>query len=158
MSTLLDKQIRYLGATRLTFWVRPELVDFCQHARRPAPEDPDQGQRAARRRAGPARQRAERCTSASSSTPAGECAVVDDGTRSARPTCKRPGPEHGRRACTAATAGSICSTCRAWKAQSRLAESLSDLISWNEESLIEDALQLLKGVRKPDRRRAVLHA
>ena len=23
MSTLLDKQIRYLGATRLTFWVRP---------------------------------------------------------------------------------------------------------------------------------------
>ena len=30
MSTLLDKQIRYLGATRLTFWVRPELVDFCK--------------------------------------------------------------------------------------------------------------------------------
>src|SRR5215213_8993771 len=30
MSTLLDKQIRYLGATRLTFWVRPEMVDFCK--------------------------------------------------------------------------------------------------------------------------------
>src|SRR4029450_12666067 len=30
MSTLLDKQIRYTGATRLTFWVRPELVDFCR--------------------------------------------------------------------------------------------------------------------------------
>src|SRR5687767_6817328 len=30
MSTLLDKQIRYLGAKSLTFWVRPELVDFCK--------------------------------------------------------------------------------------------------------------------------------
>src|SRR3954467_7048024 len=30
MSTLLDKQIRYLGATRLTFWARPEMVDFCK--------------------------------------------------------------------------------------------------------------------------------
>src|SRR5437016_5165992 len=30
MSTLLDKQIRYLGATRLTLWVRPEMVDFCK--------------------------------------------------------------------------------------------------------------------------------
>src|SRR4029434_8309389 len=33
--------------------------------------------------------------------------------------------------------------------QSRMAESLGDLISWNEESLVEDAIQLLKGVRKP---------
>jgi hypothetical protein len=32
MSTLLDKQIRYLGATRLTFWVAPELADFCRRA------------------------------------------------------------------------------------------------------------------------------
>ena len=30
MSTLLDKQIRYTGATRLTLWVRPEMVDFCK--------------------------------------------------------------------------------------------------------------------------------
>src|SRR5436189_112446 len=28
MSTLLDKQIRYLGATRLTFWVRPDLISW----------------------------------------------------------------------------------------------------------------------------------
>jgi UDP-N-acetylglucosamine diphosphorylase/glucosamine-1-phosphate N-acetyltransferase len=35
------------------------------------------------------------------------------------------------------------------EAQSRMAESLADLISWNEESLIEDGLQLLKGVRRP---------
>ena len=30
-----------------------------------------------------------------------------------------------------------------------MADSLADLISWNEESLIEDGLQLLKGVRRP---------
>src|SRR6476619_6612453 len=30
MSTLLDKQIRYTGATRLSLWVRPEMVDFCK--------------------------------------------------------------------------------------------------------------------------------
>ena len=32
---------------------------------------------------------------------------------------------------------------------SRLAESLADLISWNEESLIEDSTQLLKVAKKP---------
>ena len=28
--SLLDKQIRYLKPSRLTFWVRPEMVDYCQ--------------------------------------------------------------------------------------------------------------------------------
>src|SRR6476620_8836375 len=30
MSTLLDKQLRHLRPTRLTFWVRPEMVDYCR--------------------------------------------------------------------------------------------------------------------------------
>src|SRR5438552_12903740 len=30
MATLLDKQVRYLGASRISFWVRPELVEFCR--------------------------------------------------------------------------------------------------------------------------------
>src|SRR3954470_20829353 len=30
MATLLDKQIRYLNASRITFWVRDELADFCR--------------------------------------------------------------------------------------------------------------------------------
>jgi len=29
MSTLLDKQVRYLSPTRLTLWVRPGLEAFC---------------------------------------------------------------------------------------------------------------------------------
>ena len=29
MATLLDKQIRY-STLRVTFWVRPELVEFCR--------------------------------------------------------------------------------------------------------------------------------
>jgi len=30
MATLFDKQIRYLGASRITLWVRPELVEYCK--------------------------------------------------------------------------------------------------------------------------------
>jgi UDP-N-acetylglucosamine diphosphorylase / glucose-1-phosphate thymidylyltransferase / UDP-N-acetylgalactosamine diphosphorylase / glucosamine-1-phosphate N-acetyltransferase / galactosamine-1-phosphate N-acetyltransferase len=146
MSTLLDKQIRYLGATRLTFWVRPELVDFCRtrvvpHLKIPVkinePLDDEpallvSGRTVHFRKFDP---------------PAGECAVVDD-DRIREAYCKRPG----------LSMDDALNRTDRWLAllelprmegQSRLAESLSDLISWNEESLIEDALQLLKGVRKP---------
>ena len=30
MSTLLDKQIRYIRPDRVTFWVRPQLAEFCR--------------------------------------------------------------------------------------------------------------------------------
>ena len=30
MSTLLEKQVRYLEPTRLTLWVRPGLANFCR--------------------------------------------------------------------------------------------------------------------------------
>ena len=30
MTSLLDKQIRYLKPDRLTLWVRPQLIDFCK--------------------------------------------------------------------------------------------------------------------------------
>src|SRR5690242_10254756 len=35
------------------------------------------------------------------------------------------------------------------EAEARLATSLADLITWNEESLIEDSIHLLKGATKP---------
>ena len=146
MSTLLDKQIRYLGATRLTFWVRPELVDFCKtrvapHLKMPVkinePLD-DEPALLVSGRSVHFRKFEE---------PASECAVVDeDKIREAY--CKRPG----------LSMDDALNRTDRWlellelpriEGQSRLAESLSDLISWNEESLIEDALQLLKGVKRP---------
>src|SRR5438046_2590271 len=30
MTSLLDKQIRYIKPDRLTLWVRPQLADFCR--------------------------------------------------------------------------------------------------------------------------------
>src|SRR4051812_4667935 len=38
MGTLLDKQIRHLRPTRLTLWVRPEMIDYCKQ--RVVPEMP----------------------------------------------------------------------------------------------------------------------
>lgn len=146
MSTLLDKQIRYLGATRLTFWVRPEMVDFCRTrvvpnlkipARINEPLDDE-----------PALLVSGRTLHVSKfDAPAGECVVVDD-ERIRECYCARPG----------LSIDDALNRTQRWvdllglprmEAQSRMAESLSDLISWNEESLIEDALQLLKGVRRP---------
>ena len=147
MSTLLDKQIRYLGATRLTFWVRPELVDFCKtrvvpHLKIPTkvnePLDDDYALLVSGRSLH--FRKFETCNS--------ECVVVDEGDKIREAYCKRPG----------LNVDDVMNRSPRWlelldlpriEGQSRLAESLSDLISWNEESLLEDALQLLKGVKRP---------
>ena len=146
MSTLLDKQIRYLGATRLSFWVRPELVDFCKtrvvphlkipvKVNEPLDDEPAllvSGRSVHFRKFEP---------------PPGECAVVDD-EKIREAYCKRLGLGMEDALNRTDRWLSLLELPRI-EGQSRLAESLSDLISWNEESLIEDALQLLKGVRKP---------
>jgi UDP-N-acetylglucosamine diphosphorylase / glucose-1-phosphate thymidylyltransferase / UDP-N-acetylgalactosamine diphosphorylase / glucosamine-1-phosphate N-acetyltransferase / galactosamine-1-phosphate N-acetyltransferase len=146
MSTLLDKQIRYLGATRLTFWVRPELADFCRtrvvpHLKMPVkinePLD-DEPTLLVSGRSVHFRKFEQ---------PGGECAVVDE-EKIREAYCKRPGLSMDDALNRTDRWLSLLELPR-MEGQSRLAESLSDLISWNEESLIEDALQLLKGVRKP---------
>src|SRR5262245_51293070 len=90
MSTLLDKQIRYLGATRLTFWVRPELVDFCKtrvvpHLTIPTkvnePLDDDYALLVSGRS----------LHMRKFDQPASECAVVDEGDKIREAYCKRPG-------------------------------------------------------------------
>jgi hypothetical protein len=144
MSTLLDKQIRYLGATRLTLWVRPEMVDFCKtrvvphlkiptKVNEPLDDEPAllvSGRTLHFRKLEP---------------PAGECVTIDREMVS-EAYVKRPG----------LNVDDILQRSDRWlsmydlprmEPQSRMAESLSDLISWNEESLIEDALHLLKGAK-----------
>src|SRR5438874_1697689 len=147
MSTLLDKQIRYLGATRLTLWVRPEMVDFCKTRVAPnlkvpttvnEPLDDDyallvSGRSLHFRKFDP---------------PSSECVVVDEDTFIRKAYCKRPGMN----------VDDVLHRTQRWtdllelprtESYSRMAESLSDLISWNEESLIEDGIHLLKGVKRP---------
>jgi UDP-N-acetylglucosamine diphosphorylase/glucosamine-1-phosphate N-acetyltransferase len=147
MSTLLDKQIRYLGATRLTFWVRPELVDFCKtrvipHLKIPTRVNEPLDEEYALLVSG-------RSVHFRKFEPlASECAVVDEPGLIRECYVKRAGMN----------VDDVMHRSPKWldllnlprtEAQSRMAESLADLISWNEESLIEDGLQLLKGVRRP---------
>src|SRR4051812_21542239 len=146
MSTLLDKQIRYLGATRLTLWVRPEMVDFCKTRVVPHLKIPTKVNE-------PLDDEMALLVSGRSlhfrkfEQPAGECGVFD-GDLIRECYVKRPG----------LSVDDVMQRSDRWRSlrdipqmepQSRMAESLSDLISWNEESLIEDAIHLLKGVRKP---------
>ena len=146
MSTLLDKQIRYLGATRLTFWVRPELVDFCRtrvvpHLKIPVKINEPLDEEPALLVSG------RSLHFRKFEQPGGECAVVDeDKIREAY--CKRPGLSMDDALNRTDRWLSLFDLPR-MEGQSRMADSLSDLISWNEESLIEDALQLLKGVKRP---------
>src|SRR3954451_9961470 len=146
MSTLLDKQIRYLGATRLTFWVRPELADFCRtrvvphlkiptRINEPLDDEPAllvSGRSVHFRKFDP---------------PGGECVVTDD-DKVRECYCKRPGLSMDDALNRTPRWLELLDLPR-MEAQSRMAQSLSDLISWNEESLVEDALQLLKGIRRP---------
>lgn len=146
MSTLLDKQIRYLGATRLSLWVRPEMVDFCKtrvlpHLKIPTtvnePLDDE-----------PALLVSGRTVHFRKFEPlASEC-VIKEGDVIREAFCKRPG----------LNVDDILTRSDRWlslhdlpqmESQSRMAESLADLISWNEESLIEDGLHLLRGIKKP---------
>ena len=131
MSTLLDKQIRYLGATRLTFWVRPELVDFCKtrvvpHIKMPTAINEPLDDEPALLVSGRALffRKFEPCAS--------DCVVVDEPAMIRAAYCKRPG----------LNVDDVMNRTPRWldllnlprmESQSRLADSLSDLISWNEE-------------------------
>jgi UDP-N-acetylglucosamine diphosphorylase/glucosamine-1-phosphate N-acetyltransferase len=146
MATLFDKQIRYLNASRITLWVRPELVDFCRTRVIPQLKIPaavnvpldDQ----------PALLVSGRTLLFRPFTPpAIECVSSEDQMiRIAHAT--RPGLSHE----------DVMNRTDRWleltnleqvEPEARLVQSLADLISWNEESLIEDSIHLLKGAKKP---------
>src|SRR5687768_11987874 len=140
MGSLLDKQIRHLRPSRLTLWVRPEMAEYCRTRvvpRMSVPTDVNT----------PLDDQPALLVSARTvhfgrfEPPPQDSAVVDEGNvvRMARVTA--PG----------------LSSEDAWNRtprwlkilelprmpdHSRLVESLWDLIHWNEESLMEDAVQL----------------
>src|SRR5687768_9201316 len=146
MSTLLEKQIRHLRPTRLTLWVRPEMEAYCRGRILPelkvpaainAPLDDE-----------PALLVNARTVHFGTYEYPPHDAVNADGekVRSARVTA--PG---------LAREDVLNRTDRWLKLldlprmmdQSRMVESLWDLIHWNEESLIEDATRLDSPGPKP---------
>lgn len=140
MSTLLEKQLRYLKPTRLSLWVRPEMVEHCRQRLVPKMGVPttvnqpldDQPALLVNGRS---------LHFASFEYPSSPCVDLDDqGTvRSALVHSPGLSPED------------IAGQTERWTSlrdlphamsQTRLAHSLADLIGWNEESLIEDWAQL----------------
>lgn len=147
MATLLDKQIRYLGASRLTFWVRPDLVDFCRTRVLPQLRIPGSVNT-------PLDDQPALLVSARTllfrpfAPPQIECAVVEEDRIRLAYVNKRPGLSQE----------DVLARSPRWlelldlehiDAEARLAHSLADLLSWNEESLIEDSIHLLKGAPRP---------
>src|SRR5688500_9314394 len=142
MATLFDKQIRYLGASRITLWVRPELAEYCKVRVIPQLKIPAQVNV-------PLDEEPALLVSGRTllfrpfKPPEMECVSVEnDLVRIAY--AKRPGLSYD----------DVRDRSDRWlellnlehvEAEARMATSLSDLISWNEESLIEDSVHLLKG-------------
>lgn len=139
-STLLQKQIRHLKPTRLTLWVRPELEAYCRDRIVPALKIP-----------------------VGINTPLDdEPALISNGRALFMQDFEMPDEpaasvDQGILICSAYTtapglsSADVLNRTDRWlkllelpqtMPQTRLIDSLWDLINWNEESLIEDAMHL----------------
>lgn len=147
LSTLLEKQIRYIKPTRLTIWVRPALVEHCKTEVLPAlpipaainvPLDDE-----------PALLSSGRAVHFSDYvTPTDPCCVTEEGDLIRQAYVKAPG----------LSVEDCWTRSDAWRRllelprlndQSRLAEYLWDLVHWNEEAIVADAVHLSDRPRAP---------
>ena len=140
MGTLLDKQIRHLRPTRLTLWVRPEQESFVRE--RVVPKLPVPAAVNKPLDDEPALLVSGRTVHfAQYEYPPHEGISTDaEGQHVRTAFVKRPG----------LSARDVAERTDRWRQildlphmmqQSRLVETLWDLISWNEESLVEDAMR-----------------
>jgi UDP-N-acetylglucosamine diphosphorylase/glucosamine-1-phosphate N-acetyltransferase len=137
MSTLLDKQLRHLRPTKLTLWVRPEMLEYCRQRVLPKMTVPTDLNT-------PLGEEPALLVSARTvhfgryEVPPHDAVIADDDkiVRSARVTSPGMSWED------------VWNRTDRWRKllelprmmdQSRMVESLWDLIYWNEESLVEDA-------------------
>lgn len=147
MSTLLEKQVRHLRPTRLTLWVRPELEEHCRVRVLPTlsvptdvnvPLDDE-----------PALVVTGRMLMFSSFEVPHEPCVATEETDLARFAYVRsPGLTHEDVMRRTDRWLKVHDLPRAM-AQGRMVETLWDLIHWNEESLVEDAIQMGDEGRRP---------
>ena len=142
MSTLFEKQVRHFGPTRLTLWVRPDLVESCTKRLLPSMTIPT----AINEPLGdePAMLVSGRTLQLRHFRPPKEVGTVltaeDRLVRQAY--VKMPGLSHEDVLAKTDRLQAIQDLPAREEPQSPLVESLSDLISSNEESLIEDYTQL----------------
>ena len=148
MSTLLDKQLRYLSPTRLTLWVRPELAEHCRARIVPKMKIPtavnepldDQPALLVSGRTLHMRQ---------FDPPDHEAVVVDDAPEGGivrTALVRGPGLSYEDAMGRTDPWMRVLNLPR-MEPQTRMVESLWDLISWNEESLIEDSTKLRDACR-----------
>jgi UDP-N-acetylglucosamine diphosphorylase/glucosamine-1-phosphate N-acetyltransferase len=147
LSTLLEKQIRYIQPTRLTLWVRPAMVEYCKEHIVPkvsipvainVPLDDE-----------PALLSSGRAVHFSDyATPTDPCVAVEEGDLIRQAYTKSPGLSHE----------DCFNRTDAWRRlgdlpklsdQSRLAEYVWDLVHWNEEAIVADAVHLSDRPRAP---------
>src|SRR4051812_17724669 len=145
MSTLLEKQIRYLEPTRLTLWVRPGLVNFCRKHVAPKLNVPTDVN--APLGEDPALLVSGRTLHFGKYEFPHEPSVVIDNDGICSAYVHSPG----------LSLEDAMNRSPAWMElfdlphmmpQSRLANYLWELIGWNEESLVDDAINL-KNVGQP---------
>jgi UDP-N-acetylglucosamine diphosphorylase/glucosamine-1-phosphate N-acetyltransferase len=136
VGTLLEKQVRHLRPTRLTLWVRPELADFCRRELAPrlnvpvainTPLDDETALIVS-----------GRTLHFSSHEPTSEqCVIVEEGNLVRKAVVRMPGLAYEH----------VMNRTPEWmklmelprmEDQARMADHVWDLISWNEESLVED--------------------
>ena len=140
MGTLLDKQVRHLRPTRLTLWVRPELEPFVRERVVPKLDVPTTVNQPLDDE--PALLVSGRTVHfAQYEYPPGEGVCTDGaGTHVRTAFVRMPGLSANDAATRSPRWLKILELPHMMN-QSRLVETLWDLISWNEESLVEDALR-----------------
>ncbi|MGE5612231.1 MAG: putative sugar nucleotidyl transferase [Bacillota bacterium] len=140
MATLLEKQIRHTNPTRVTLWVRPQLVQFCRERVVPklkvpaqvnVPLDDEPALLVSGRTL-----HMRKCI-----VPDHESAVIDEGDVVRVAWAKRPGLSPVD-AMERTPKWLQLMSLPPMEPQSRMVERLWDLITWNEESLIADSAQL----------------
>ncbi|CAN5532611.1 GlmU family protein [soil metagenome] len=140
--TLLDKQLRFLRPTRITLWVRPEMVDYCNRFVVPkmvvatsvnTPLDSEPAQLIS----------ARTLHFAKFEFPNEPAAVVDEGDIIRCALVKSPGLTHVD-AMTRSDKWLKLLELPHVMPQSRLVNYPWDLLSWNEESLVEDFVSMIQ--------------
>jgi len=140
MATLLDKQIRHTNPTRLTLWVRPEMVEFCRRRVVPRLKVPTTVNE-------PLDEETALLLSGRSlhfhqyQMPEGEAAIIDPGDIVRSAVVRRPGLTPAD-AMQRTDKWMQITRLPAMEPRTRMVERLWDLIKWNEESLIEDFAQV----------------
>lgn len=139
-SSLLEKQIRHLRPTRLTLWVRPQMVPFCRERILPHLNVPTEINRPLDDE--PALLVNGRTVHLGQfEYPPDNAVVIDEGDMVRLAHVRRPG----------LSPGDVLERTQRWldlldlphtMPQARLVDSLWDLIHWNDESLVEDFTHL----------------